>query len=252
MNPDQPAELCGRIALVTGAGSGIGRATAARLARAGASVIAVGRDATRLAAVVREIGGASGAEIADLAEPEQITGLMQRVAARHGRLDILVINAGVSNAPEIGELTPASYDRLMNVNVKGAVFTFVGALPLLADGASVVFIGSVAGRKGQPGDPLYAGSKGFVRAFVRSAGTMRELMARGIRVNVVSPGPIETPLTERATADAAIRSYVEGLIPMGRWGRAEEVADAIHFLASPTASFTTGADLTVDGGMAHV
>lgn len=164
---------------------------------------------------------------------------------------MVVVNAGVSDAPEIAELTLDAYARLMDVNCRGATFTFVHALPLLADGASVVFVGSVAGRKGQPGDPLYAGSKGFVRAFARAAGTDPEILARGIRINVVSPGPIETPLTRAATEDDAARTYVEGMIPMRRWGRPEEVAEAILFLASAASSFTTGADITVDGGMSH-
>lgn len=113
-------------------------------------------------------------------------------------------------------------------------------------------MGSVAGRKGQPGDPLYAGSKGFIRAFARNAGTSPDLMTRRIRVNVVSPGPTETALTEGATADPGVRAYVEGLIPMRRWGQPEEVAEATLYLASPASAFTTGADLTVDGGMAYV
>jgi NAD(P)-dependent dehydrogenase (short-subunit alcohol dehydrogenase family) len=252
MNPDKSATLAGRVALVTGASSGIGGATALRLAEAGARVIAAGRDESRLGAVVSDLRKHGEGLAVDLSRPDQIAELMTGIAARHSRLDILVINAGVSNAPDIGDLDPAAYDRLMDVNVKGAVFTFVHALPLLAEGASVVFVGSVAGRKGQPGDPLYAGSKGFIRAFARNVGTSPDLMARRIRVNIVSPGPIETPLTEAATADAGIRAYVEGLIPMRRWGRAEEVTEAILFLASAAASFTTDADITVDGGMAHV
>jgi NAD(P)-dependent dehydrogenase (short-subunit alcohol dehydrogenase family) len=150
----------------------------------------------------------------DIADPSDIARLMSAIKASRGHIDILVISAGVSNAPDIGDLTTAAYARLMDVNCRGAVFTFVEALPLLVDGGSVVFVGSVAGLKGQPGDALYAGSKGFIRALALNAGTDPSLMARNIRVNVVSPGPTETPLTQAATADDDIRAYVEGLIPM--------------------------------------
>ncbi len=245
-------DLTGKIALVTGATSGIGLSCARRLARAGAYVVAVGRAGPRLGAVRAELADAGEALAADLSRPTEIAQLMADVMTRHGRLDVLVVNAGVSNAPTIAELDLARYDALIDVNVRGATFTFVHALPLLSDGASVVFIGSVGGRKGQPGDPLYAGSKAFVRAFARSAGTDPELLRRSIRVNCVSPGPIETPLTREATESPEVRAYVEDrLVPMKRWGRPEEVAEAVLFLASDAASFTTGAELTVDGGMSH-
>jgi NAD(P)-dependent dehydrogenase (short-subunit alcohol dehydrogenase family) len=243
--------LEGKIALVTGATSGIGFATAQRLAREGAFVVATGRSAEGLDAARAMLGLGGTAIACDIADPADIARLMETIRDRHGRLNIAVINAGVSNAPDIGDLTPDAYARLMDVNCRGATFTFVHALPLLANPASVVFVGSVAGRKGQPGDPLYAGSKGFVRAFARSAGSDPDLLARGIRVNVVSPGPIETPLTREATGNDNARAFVEGLIPMRRWGRADEIAEAVLFLASDASSFTTGADITVDGGMAH-
>jgi NAD(P)-dependent dehydrogenase (short-subunit alcohol dehydrogenase family) len=241
----------GKVALVTGATSGIGLATADRLAQNGAYVVATGRSTTGLDQV-RSILGENGEAIpCDISDPAAIATMMTDVQIRHEKLDALVINAGVSNAPAIGDLTVETYARLMSVNCRGAVFTFVHALPLLAHGASVVFVGSVAGRKGQPGDPLYAGSKGFIRAFARNAGTDPTLIARGIRVNTVSPGPIVTPLTREATDNDDIRAYVEKIIPMGRWGRAREVADTVLFLASDMSGFTTGAEITVDGGMAH-
>jgi len=245
-------ELTDRIALITGGTSGIGLAAAARLARAGAYVIALGRNRERLETVRKLLGANGEASACDISAPDELAKRMDEVKSRHGRLDVLVANAGISQAPSMGQLTPRSFDALMNVNCRGAVFTFVHALPVLANGASVIFTGSVAGRKGQPGDPLYAGSKGFIRAFARNAGTDPELMKRRIRVNVVVPGPIETPLTAAATSDTGIRDWVSGLIPMRRWGRAEEVAEAIHFFASDASSFTTGAEITVDGGMSHV
>jgi NAD(P)-dependent dehydrogenase (short-subunit alcohol dehydrogenase family) len=244
--------LSGRVIAVTGATSGIGRETALRLADAGAFVVAVGRDAERAAMLTEALGASGCCLIGDFAQPQEIERVMKEIALRHRHLDGLVINAGVSLPAALDDLDVAAYDRLIDINVKGATFSFARALPLLAQGASCVFVGSVAGRKGQPGDALYAGSKGFIRAFARNLGTSPDLMQRGIRVNVVSPGPIETPLTAAATENQAVREYVEGLIPMNRWGRAAEVANAILFLLSDEASFTTGAEITVDGGMAHV
>jgi NAD(P)-dependent dehydrogenase (short-subunit alcohol dehydrogenase family) len=159
---------------------------------------------------------------------------------------------GVSNAPDIVDIDLARYAALMDVDCRDATFSFVHALPLLADKASVVFVGSVSGRRGQPGDPLYAGNKGFIRAFARSAGTNPDIMSKRIRVNVVSPGPIVTPLTQAVVDDPESDAYVRNMEPMGRWGQATEAAKAVLFLVSDASSFTTGADITVDGGMAHV
>jgi NADP-dependent 3-hydroxy acid dehydrogenase YdfG len=160
-----------QVALVTGGSSGIGFAAAQRLVAANARVLVVSREGPRLRAAAQALGARAQALATDLSNPSEIAQLMATVKERYGQLDTLVINAGVSHAPDISELDLASYRALMDVNCMGATFTFVHALPLLADGASVVFVGSVAGRKGQPGDALYAGSKGFIRAFARTAGT---------------------------------------------------------------------------------
>lgn len=240
-----------RIALITGGTSGIGLATAHGLLEEGAQVIITGREGARLRDAALSLGNRARAIAADVADPAGIARLMAAVKADHGHLDILVVNAGVSNAPAVRDLDVVAYDGLMDVNCRGTTFSFVHALPLLADGASVIFVGSVAARKGQPGDALYAGSKGFVRAFARNLGSDPDLLRRQIRVNVVTPGPIDTPLTHAATSNAEVSAYVEGIVPMRRWGHPEEVAKAILFLASDDSSFTTGSEITVDGGMSH-
>lgn len=242
----------GKVVVITGGTSGIGLATVELMKAQGATVVVLGRNGARLdaaAALVRPDGVALPCDVSD---PASIGTTIKAVEERYCRIDALVVAAGVSHAPDIGELAPEQYASLMDVNCRGAVFTFVHALPILADKASVVFVGSVSGRRGQPGDPLYAGSKGFIRAFARSAGTNPDILAKGIRVNVVSPGPIATPLTQAVVDDPDSDAYVKNMVPMHRWGHATEAAQAILFLTSDASSFTTGADLTVDGGMAHV
>ncbi len=245
-------QLEGKIALVTGGTSGIGLATARCFIAQGATAIVTGREGERLRDAGLDLGEQASTIAADMADPRDIDRLMKIVGEKHGRLDVLVVNAGISNAPPLRDLDPPAYAALMDVNCRGATFTFVHALPLLSRGAAVVFVGSVGGRKGQPGDALYAGSKGFIRAFARSLGTDPEILSRGIRINVVAPGPIDTPLTAPVTSNPQADEYVrQQLVPMKRWGHAEEVANAILFLSSQASSFTTGAEITVDGGMAH-
>lgn len=169
-----------------------------------------------------------------------------------GGLDVLVANAGVSGAPPIESTTEADYDALMDINVKGVVFSVVHALPLLRDRASIILTGSVAAGKGRPGDPLYVASKGAVCSFGRTLAMDEGILARHIRVNVLTLGATQTPLTQAATDDPVVKDYVAQMVPMGRWGDPREAAQAALFLASDASAYTTGAEITVDGGLAHV
>jgi NAD(P)-dependent dehydrogenase (short-subunit alcohol dehydrogenase family) len=240
-----------KVVVITGGSSGIGLAAAQEFAREGAKLAIVGRSAGALAAVRAENPDALTIS-ADVGEVPEIERVMGEVERRHGGIDVLFANAGMSECPPIGETEGAFFDRIMAVNLKGVFFAFARALPLFRPGASVVFTATATHARGRPGDPLYLASKAAVRSLARSFAADEEVLRRRIRVNVVSPGAVETPLTARAHGSADVRAYVEGMVPLGRWGTPTDVARAVLFLASDDAAYVTGAELAVDGGLAQI
>lgn len=243
--------LEGKRALVTGGSSGIGFETARLLRDEGANVALIARDPRRLEEAARVLGDDVVSVAADVGDASALGSAIAKAAEGLGGIDILFVNAGVSETPPFADTDVRAFDAFMDINVKGAIFTVVHALPHLSNGASIVLTGSVAARRGWPGDPVYAASKGAIRSFGRALAVEEGILARRIRVNVVTPGAIATRLTKPATDDPEIRRYVEERIPMKRWGEASEVARAVLFLASDASSYVTGAELTVDGGLAH-
>jgi len=195
-------------------------------------------------AIGANVSGVQG-DIAKLADLER---LYQTIAKTKGQIDVVFANAGVAEFVPIGAVTEEHFDRLFNINVRGTLFTVQKALPLLNDGGSIILNGSVASVKGTAAFGVYAASKAAIRSFVRTWTT--DLKDRRIRSNVVSPGPINTPLASRQSADVIAR--IASTIPMGRMGQPEEVAKAALFLASDDSSFVTGIELFVDGGRAQV
>ncbi|MFV8171519.1 SDR family NAD(P)-dependent oxidoreductase [Mycolicibacterium peregrinum] len=244
-------QLDGKTALVTGGTSGIGLATARRLADEGAYVFVTGRDRTRLDAAVASIG-AHGIQ-SDISKIEDLDALAEEIG-KHGKgLDVVFANAGGGDFATLAEVTPEHYRDNFDRNVAGTVFTVQKVLPLLNEGASIVLAGSTAASEGMAAFGLYAASKAAIRSLGRTWAA--ELADRKIRVNTVVPGPIETPgLTGLAPADQK-QGLLDGLasqVPMKRLGRPEEVASAVLFLASEQSSFMTGAELAVDGGQIQV
>ena len=241
----------GKVGLVTGGNSGIGLAVATALVREGAKVVLSGRNEETVAAAVKALGPAAAGVAADTG---RIEGIERVVAATRefggGRLDVLFCNAGIGAFGPIATITEQKWDEVMNVNVRGVYFTVQKALPLMTSGGAIVLNASVSAGKGDPGSSMYAASKAAVRSLGRSLGA--ELVSQGIRVNVVSPGPIETPIfgkagmSEKQIAD--IKVAWSDRNPMKRFGTPEEVAEAVLFLASNAASYITGVDLLVDGG----
>lgn len=246
-------ELTGKTALITGGSSGIGLATAKAFVAEGARAAITGRHAGALEAAAREAGGETLAIQCDVASLEQIDALAHRLANEIPGLDILFANAGLfTNAP-LGTISETDFDAIFDINVKGVFFTVQTMLPLLRRGASVILNASIAWRMGRPGIALYAASKAAVRTFARNFSA--DLAPRGIRVNVISPGPIDTPIWERgrdaATADR-LRRKIEAGVPMARMGSAEEIAAAAVFLASDESAYMMGAELIIDGGTSEV
>lgn len=247
-------KLEGKIAVVTGGSTGIGYATARRFAAEGAHVYITGRRATELAAAAAAIPGAVGVPT-DSASMADLDALFARVKADHGHLDVLFVNAGGGSMLPLGEITEAQFDDTFDRNVKGVLFTVQKALPLLAEGASVILTGSTAASSGTPAFSVYAASKAAVRAFARN--WILDLKGQRIRVNTLSPGPIETPGLVGLAGDekAAQQALLDGfaaMVPLGHVGEPDDVAKAAVFLASDDAGFITGIELFVDGGIAQV
>jgi NAD(P)-dependent dehydrogenase (short-subunit alcohol dehydrogenase family) len=246
----------GKVALVTGGNSGMGLSVAARLVAEGARVVVCGRNAATVEGAARDLGPAAHGVVADLGRLSEIDRLIEATRAfGAGRLDVVFANAGSATFGPVASTTEAQWDELMNVNLKGVYFTVQKALPLMGPGGAIVLNASVAAGKGNPAGSLYSASKAGVRSLGRTLAA--ELVGRGIRVNVVSPGPIETPLFARTggmTADAvqAMKGAWAERNPMKRFGTPDEVAAAVLFLASDEASFITGVDLLVDGGVGSV
>jgi NAD(P)-dependent dehydrogenase (short-subunit alcohol dehydrogenase family) len=248
-------KLEGKIAVVTGGTSGIGLATAKRFATEGAQVFITGRRKTELDKAVAAIGSKATGIQADSGNLNDLNRLYERVKAEAGRIDVLFVNAGGGSMLPLGSITEEQYDDTFNRNVKGVLFTVQKALPLLVDGASVILTGSNVSIKGTPAFSVYSASKAAVRNLARS--WTLDLKSRGIRVNVVSPGPIKTPgLVELAGPDAAqqqgLLDYMATTVPLGRVGDPEEVASVAAFLASSESSYIAGTEIFVDGGQAQV
>lgn len=253
--PPTPAAACQRflekVAVVVGGNSGIGLASAIALANEGARVFVTGRDVETLQGAAERIGKMATIRCCDISDPHQIIDLFTALKEELIHIDVLFVNAGVLSIHPIESVTLAEWTYVHDTNLKGVFFTVQGALPLMRSGSCIILTSSVAGREGVSGASVYAASKAGVSSLGRSFAI--ELAARGIRVNVVSPGPIDTPIFDRAGGVGprdipALKQSERESVSMKRMGSPDEVAAAVLFLASDAASFITGIDLVVAGG----
>lgn len=246
-------KLSAKIALVTGGTSGIGLASARELASQGATVYITGRRQEELDAAIALIGPAASGIRADASILSDLDRVFSTIASESGRLDVLFANAGGGDMMPLGAITEEHFDRIFATNVRGVLFTVQKSLPLLTQGASIILTGSTAAVKGTANFSVYSASKAAVRNLARSWAL--DLKARGIRVNVVSPGPVRTPGLGGLVAEEQRQGLFDMLaadVPLGRIGEPEEVAKTVAFLASDDASFINAAEIYVDGGLAQI
>ena len=247
-------KLEGKVAVVTGGNSGIGLATAKRFVAEGAYVFITGRRQAQLDGAVREIGNNVSGVQGDVANLVDLDRLYAAVKVKKGRIDILFANAGTAELAPLGEITEEHFDKTFNTNVKGLLFTVQKALPLIPDGASIILNASIVASSGNPAFSVYSATKAAVRSFART--WILDLKERQIRVNAISPGPIDTPgldgLAQTERVGGQLKASLVASVPLGRFGTPDEIARAVVFLASDDSSFVTGTELFVDGGAAQI
>lgn len=246
------SKLKDKVAVITGGNSGIGLATAKEFIAQGAKVVITGRKQGAIDEAVRELGGNATGVLADTANLQHTDALVAKVKALYNKVDILFVNAGVGQFFPIESATEQQFDQIMNINYKGAYFTLSKFVPLLQEGASVILLSSINATAGLANSSVYGGSKAALNSLVKVASI--ELAPRKIRVNSVSPGPIDTPIFGKTGLDEATLEGIVGSIrshiPLKRFGISSEVAKLVTFLASDDANFITGADYLIDGGIA--
>jgi len=247
-------KLDGKIALITGGNSGIGLATAKEFVNQGAYVFITGRREAELARAVKEIGRNVTGVQGDVANLGDLDRLFAQIKREKGRLDVVFANAGFARYAALGSISEELYASTFDINVKGVLFTVQKALPLMPDGASIILNASIVASKGFAANSVYSATKAAVRSFARTWTT--DLKDRRIRVNAISPGSIDTPGLSDLLASSEVgeerKKMISNTVPLGRFGTADEIAKAVVFLASDDASYITGTELFVDGGIAQV